>query len=558
MTSALRSTFWVAVLLGILATGCSRAAGAQSGTTTRLLPYLQYAAGTTATADVLAGRAAFSPAPEPALRGWPANFWIRFTLRPLDISDDEWLLVLPNVERAELYAPGPHGAPYVRRLAGTSTALVERSLPFITPSFALSPATPRDAPIYVHIVYHPDQAFAPAVRTQQEAFARGKVARLVQGIFLGAMLAVVFFNLYAFFGLREYPAIFFVLYAAALLVNELVATGIGAEYFWPRVHNDQRLGVLITNSLGFVSFLMFARAFLMTRATVRTLDRVIIGMLALQLSVAFVQYALPVGRALVVPLLAIEFASATFMAYIGIVRWRQGFRPARFFVIAFIPSTAGVLANLLYDAFLPSGNWFAAAYGVEFGIVLQAIVISFSVIDRLYTLDRERRRAQHIASTDALTNIANRLAFFEAIHASIASARIGDQFGILFIDLDGFKPVNDRYGHRVGDELLRIIAQRLATAVRSDDLVARLGGDEFAVLLRRAPSIGLVRRIAEGARASITEPMIIDGAFVRVGASIGLALFPENGTTPDELLDSADSEMYAEKQRRKNVLHISN
>ena len=519
---------------------------------------MQYAAGTNTAADVLSGRATFSNEPGVAFRGWPANFWIRFTLRPLNISDDDRLLVLPNVERAELYAPGVRGAPYHRSLSGTSTALVERSLPFIMPSFELPMPTQLDAPFYVHVVYHPDQPFAPVVRTQQDFFARGKLARLVQGIFLGAMLAVVFFNLYAFFGLREYPAIFFVLYAAALVVNELVATGIGAEYFWPRVHNDQRLGVLITNSLAFVSFLMFARTFLMTRATVRTLDRVIVATLALQLSIAFAQYALPVGRALVVPLLTMEVVSAMVMACIGIVRWRQGFRPARFFVIAFIPSTAGVLANLMYDAFLPSGNWFVAAYGVEFGIVLQAVVISFSVIDRLYTLDRERRRAQHIASTDALTNIANRLAFFEAIHASIASARIGDQFGILFIDLDGFKPVNDRYGHRVGDELLRIIAQRLSSAVRSDDLVARLGGDEFAVLLRRAPSVGLVRRIAEGARTSITEPMIIDGAFVRVGASIGLALFPENGTTPDELLDSADSEMYAEKQHRKNVLHISN
>lgn len=556
MTSAYKRALWAVVVLGILATGCARAAGAQP-LGIRLLPYVQFAAGTTSTADVLSGRAPFTLARERALDGWPANFWIRFHVRDVTLPPGAWLVVLPNVERAEMYAPRPDGS-YVRSVGGTSVSRFERTVPNVTPTFELSPALAADRPIYLHVVYHPDQAFAPVLRTQWDFWERSKVARLVQGLFLGAMLAVVFFNLYAFFGLREYSAIFFVIYAFALAINELVATGIGAEYFWPHAHNNQRLGVLISNSLAFVSFLLFARAFLMTRATIRTLDRVLIGTLALQIAVAFAQYAFPVGRSLTVPLFVMEFMTAIVMTSIGIVRWRQGFRPARFFVIAFIPSTAGVLANLFYDAFLPSGNWFFAAFGVEFGIVLQAIVISFSVIDRIHTLDRERRRAQHIASTDALTNIANRLAFFEAIHASIASSRLGDQFGILFIDLDGFKPVNDRYGHRVGDELLRIIAQRLGGAVRSDDLVARIGGDEFAVLLRRAPSSDLVRRIAEGARASITEPMIIDGAFVRVGASIGLAIFPEDGTTPDELLDAADGQMYAEKQFRKQLHRISN
>lgn len=554
MTSPQRRAAWALVVFGILAMGCSRAASAPAAATVRLLPNVQYAAGTNAVSSVLAGRVAFTLPQQRALVGWPADVWIRFTLNAVHAPNDDVLLLLPNVEYAQFYAPDSPNAPYRKQVAGTRTALLERSLQIATPAFQVKDTTPRDAPLYVHVVYHPDQAFAPMLRTETGYYARVKLARLVQGLFLGVMLAVVFFNLYAFFGMREYPAIFFVMYAAALGVNELMATGIGSEYLWPAIHTDQRLGVLVTNSLAFASFLLFARAFLMTRATVRALDRIVVASLSVQLTIATLQYTLPVGRALVVPLLTLELVGAIIMAAIGIMRWRAGFRPARFFVIAFIPSITGVLANLVYDAYLPSGNWFFAAYGVEVGVVIQALIISFSIIDRIHTLDRERRRAQQIASTDGLTNVANRLAFYDAVQTSIATASLTDNFGILFIDLDGFKPVNDRYGHRVGDELLRIIAQRLEAAVRSDDLVARVGGDEFAVLLRRAPSASLVRRIAETARTSMTEPMVIDGAFVRVGASIGIALFPEHGTTPDTLMDAADAQMYVEKQLHKNLL----
>ena len=556
MASACRRTLWALFLLGILATGCARAADPNPAAAIRLLPFVQYAVGNLPAPVVLSGRTPFTTSPTVASSGWPANFWMRFTLRSANAKPERWLFLLPNVERVDFYVPDANGA-YRTEMAGTDTAFADRAQQYAIPAIELAPSTPRDAPIYAHVVYHPEQAFAPALRTVDDYFSRIKLARLVQGLFLGAMLAVVLFNLYAFFGLRDYPAIFFVLYAAAMALNELVSTDIGAEYLWPHFHTDRRLGMLITASLGFTSFLVFARSFLQTRATVRTLDRLVVANLVVQLTMSVIQFAFPVGRTLVLPILACTFFGVVILSCAGIVRWRQGFRPARFFVVAFIPSTVGVLANLAYDAFLPRGNWFWANYGVEFGVILQAVVISFSVIDRIHTLDRERRRAQHIAATDALTGIANRLAFYDALQGSISHAAPGDTFGILFVDLDGFKPVNDRYGHRVGDELLRIIAQRLEASVRSDDLVARVGGDEFAVLLRRAPTVGLLRRIAEGARASLTEPMIIDGAFVRVGASIGIALFPENGASADALVDSADRQMYEEKQRHKNLLRAT-
>lgn len=537
----------VAVLmLGVLATGRAGAADQTPSTSTRLLPYLQYADGNAAPADVLAGRARFTRSPNAVVKNGPATFWIRFTLHDAGLPAQRWLLLLPNVEHAAFYAPPA----YREEIGGTNASFDERTVPLSVPAFVIPRATVRDAPIYARIEYHTDQAFAPTLRTAQDVQSRLRLGRLVQGTFIGAMIAVVFFNLYAFFGLRERPAIFFAIYAAAMIANEVVATGIGTEYLWPSARENVRLDMLITSSLAFSSFLIFARAFLLTRLTVPLLDRLVVANLTVQLGIAVVQYAFPLGRSLVVPLLAVEFFGVAVMTCAGIVRWRQGFRPALLFLIAFIPSTCGVLANIAYDAFLPRGNWFWANYGVEFGVMLQAIVISFSVIDRIHVLDRERRRAVHIAATDALTGIANRLAFYDALQNAIAT---GGAFGILYVDLDGFKPVNDRYGHSVGDELLRIIAQRLEGSVRSGDLVARLGGDEFAVLLRGAPAPGLLRRIADGARASITEPMIIDGAFVRVGASIGTAVFPADGTTADGLVDAADRLMYEEKGLHKEL-----
>jgi diguanylate cyclase (GGDEF)-like protein len=179
---------------------------------------------------------------------------------------------------------------------------------------------------------------------------------------------------------------------------------------------------------------------------------------------------------------------------------------------------------------------------------------------------RLQAQLQHSASHDALTDLPNRALFTERIRLALSGRRTGDGeaggVAVLFIDLDGFKAVNDTVGHQAGDELLVQAARRLQESVRSGDTAARLGGDEFAALIcgtspDRDKREYQVREIADRLRAGLSEPYLIEGLGneLRVAASIGIA-FAEPGVTPGELLRNADLAMYRAKKAGKGRVEM--
>jgi diguanylate cyclase (GGDEF)-like protein len=163
-----------------------------------------------------------------------------------------------------------------------------------------------------------------------------------------------------------------------------------------------------------------------------------------------------------------------------------------------------------------------------------------------------RRELEHRALHDPLTDLPNRELLMDRL--SVALARLGRQgtgVGVLFIDLDGFKAINDEHGHAVGDELLVSIAARLRREVRDGDTVARYGGDEFVVLCEDLTHVGSAQPLADRLAAAIAQPVSAGERVLAVQASVGVVVERSPATTADALLMRADAEMYRVKQRSR-------
>lgn len=161
---------------------------------------------------------------------------------------------------------------------------------------------------------------------------------------------------------------------------------------------------------------------------------------------------------------------------------------------------------------------------------------------------REALRFEYLAFHDALTGLPNRVLFNERLSAAISLAhRHGNALGVLYLDLNGFKQINDTLGHGCGDQLLQQMALRLKQYIRESDAVARLGGDEFAILLTEVSDQRNVEDVAKKILRSLQTPFNLSAQKIVVSASIGIALFPEHGTDNATLLEKADAAMYKAK-----------
>ncbi len=178
-----------------------------------------------------------------------------------------------------------------------------------------------------------------------------------------------------------------------------------------------------------------------------------------------------------------------------------------------------------------------------------------SVFSDITALWRKDEHIKHLAFHDALTDLPNRTLLMDRVNRiMINSDREPCNLALLFLDLDGFKLINDQYGHNVGDDILKEVAKRLLGLVRQSDIVARLGGDEFIVVLNNPKGIEKITSIATSVVSSINEPMEIHGEVLHVGASVGIAMFPADAGTSADLIKNADTAMYVAKDSGRNKI----
>jgi diguanylate cyclase (GGDEF)-like protein/PAS domain S-box-containing protein len=176
-----------------------------------------------------------------------------------------------------------------------------------------------------------------------------------------------------------------------------------------------------------------------------------------------------------------------------------------------------------------------------------------AIFSDITSVKMTEKRLTHLAHHDGLTGLPNRLLFNDRLdQAIIKSYRDSSSVAVVFIDLDRFKPVNDTFGHRIGDLLLQAVAERLRGCVREEDTIARLGGDEFTIILEDISSPQDAAKIATKILGTLSMPFLIEGHKLHIGASIGISVFPLDGQDRETLIKHADKAMYKIKNSGRN------
>ena len=224
----------------------------------------------------------------------------------------------------------------------------------------------------------------------------------------------------------------------------------------------------------------------------------------------------------------------------------------------------------MWQSLQEKGHWTGEIWNRRKNGEVYAEMLSITAVDNAATGTRHyvglftdisdikahQQQLEHIAQYDILTDLPNRMLFADRLQQAMAQAqRRNNQVAVVYLDLDGFKAINDRHGHSVGDTLLIAVAQRIKAVLREGDTLARLGGDEFAAILvdldNGKECLPVLKRMLHAA----ADPVAVDDSLLRVSASIGYTLFPQDNVDADQLLRHADQAMYVAKQQGKNCSH---
>jgi len=203
----------------------------------------------------------------------------------------------------------------------------------------------------------------------------------------------------------------------------------------------------------------------------------------------------------------------------------------------------------------------AEFYLLQAGLLAVVAVMSLISARHQYYATVEHLTAKHdlalLARSDPLTGLPNRLRLREAFQPSVqSSATTGRRLAIHYLDLDGFKAINDGYGHPVGDEVLREVARRLNQTVRAGDTVSRLGGDEFLVIQGGVEHLSEAEMLARRTIKNLSAPYEVEGHELRISVSIGIAMSPEFGVDLESLITCADAALYRSKTGGKAQVHF--
>lgn len=607
-----RFAFMLALLLGLSATGQAMASvvltDASSGMPLNAhIELLEDTQGTLTIADLASAeqQSRFQPANGRASVGQSLNpWWIKLTLQRDSRAPSLWVLEVGSVTQLDLQFHQPDGqGGWLSRQSGERVPFdASRDHPYRRMVFDLPALDEQPTTFYL-------RAFDPAgnsfpLRIWQADDLKQLAARenLALGAIYGVVFALLLYNLFILISLRDKAYFWYVLTTAFALLFILSMTGHGAQYLWPNHPVPAWLDRITLPSLWGLFASRFTQTLLQTKLHVRWAHHLlnmacVIYLVAIVLTL-FDQRHLAAWAIALLSLTSIPAALGS-----ALIRWRQGFFPAQLYLYGYglVLGSVGILL-LRTTGVLQPAQWNAYVFPVA--VAAESILFSFALAYRIQILKQERavalqqadrektarlaqlqasaaelqaavtartaelaatneqlrereRELQHAAFHDPLTDLPNRRYLVERCESALGHAeRHKESVALLLIDLDHFKPINDRFGHAAGDLMLQVIAKRLREHVRAGDAVARLGGDEFAALICGSDAERQAREIADRLLAELSNPVHFGAERLQVTISIGVALYPRHARNFTGLYKIADQTLYRVKERGRSGARV--
>jgi len=518
--------------------------------------------------------------------------WLRLVVRSALTQASDWRIELDyaSLDHAELHDPrGP------LQRSGDRIALAARSIPHRNPVFAvaLAPGETRELLLRTwsqgSVTVNPGLWRADAFRSHSEDSYAG------YALYFGMLLALAGYNLLLYVALRDRAFLYYVLFVSGVGIGIASIYGLAGQYLWPNAVEWSNRALIVSFALTGIVGPLFTRTFLGTaRAAPRwhtwlgacAWMHVVILLVGLFAPLRFGMQAMSAGT----------MVGCVLMLGCGIWCSMRGVPGARLFVLAWMVILVGGLLMALRNFGLLPTN-FITMHAMLVGSALEMLLLSFALADRFNHIKHEKAQAQaqalaaeqqlvaslkqhehaleqrvaerteelaaantrlrEIALRDPLTALANRAALYARVGEALQRMQSGARTLCLFmVDLDGFKAVNDRHGHEVGDRVLVEVAARLRAATRGTDLVARLGGDEFVVVAEGLELPDDAHALAQSLLDALKRPLTA-APESKIGASIGIAASGSGAEDTESLLRRADTAMYAAKAAGRGTIEWS-
>ncbi len=487
--------------------------------------------------------------------------WLRVPVAVSAQSNGRWILDFDYslLNRIDVYL-ATDGQLVSSAVLGNAQPFMQRPMPGRSHSVLLEFQPGRDYVLMLRVETI-GSMILPVRLSKLAAFHQRAIdEQFLQGLMACLGLCLLLYSLTQWISLREHLYIKYALLVLASTLFSIHFFGIGEQYLWTDIVWLERHMAGITSLLASSATALFVEDALGTDMSrrLRQAMRILAGVLA----IAALAFALDVMDIYVVGIFMGTLALLPSLLGLpgAIARVRRGDSVGAYFIFAWVGYfVASAIMVGVVKGNIDANFWtmHSFQFGATFDMLIFmriAILRSAAVHVAAQRATREHATLHSLAHTDPLTGLLNRRGLNTTLSAAIHNCNPHALLAVYMLDLDGFKPVNDQFGHDVGDELLAIVAQRLRSTMRTGDIVARVGGDEFVVMAGGLQDDAQARELGEKLLVAFHEPFALEQENCRVGVTIGYVLAPQDGSDAASLLKSADAAMYAGKQGGKNSL----